>query len=70
MNILLTPFSMEDNLALKDVKNALESKDLKKMAEGNDQSNAEGLVVKGKSNKKNNKQKMLYLMKSQCYGQK
>lgn len=27
------------------------------MAEGNDQSNAEGLVAKGKSDKKNNKQK-------------
>ena len=47
----------KQTLTLKDVKNALESKDLKKMAEGNDQSNAEGLVAKGKSDKKNNKQK-------------
>ncbi|KAH9668970.1 hypothetical protein KPL70_021600 [Citrus sinensis] len=44
-------------LTLKDVKNALESKDLNKMAEVKDQSNAEGLVTKGKSKKKNNKQK-------------
>ena len=35
-------------LSLKDVKDALESKDLKKRAELKDQNNAEGLVAKGK----------------------
>ena len=42
---------------LKDVKNALKSKDLKKMTEVKDQSNAKGLVAKGKLEKKNNKYK-------------
>ena len=42
---------------MKDVKDALESKDLKKRAELKDQSNAEGLVAKGKPEKKYNKQK-------------
>ena len=36
----------KQTLTLKDVKNALESKDLKKRAEVKDQSNAEGLVAK------------------------
>ena len=44
-------------LSLKDVKDALESKDLKKMVELKYQSNAEGLVAKGKPEKKYNKQK-------------
>ena len=41
------------SLTLKDVKNALESKDLKKMTEVKDQSKTEGLVAKGKPEKKN-----------------
>ncbi|KAH9658981.1 hypothetical protein KPL70_023688 [Citrus sinensis] len=44
-------------LSLKDVKDALESKDLKKRAELKYQSNTEGLVAKGKPEKKYNKQK-------------
>ena len=35
-------------LSLKDVKDALESKDLKKRSDMKDQNNAEGLVAKGK----------------------
>ena len=42
-------------LTLKDVKDALESKDLKKMAKVKDQSNAKGLIARGKPEKKNNK---------------
>ncbi|KAH9657805.1 hypothetical protein KPL70_023225 [Citrus sinensis] len=44
-------------LSLKDVKDAMESKDLKKRAEVKDQSNGEGLVAKRKPEKKYNKQK-------------
>ncbi|KAH9684673.1 DNA (cytosine-5)-methyltransferase 1B [Citrus sinensis] len=44
-------------LSLKDVKDALESKDLKKRSEVKDQTNAEGLVAKGKPERKHNKQK-------------
>ena len=44
------------SLMLKDVKNALESKDLKKRAEVKDQSNAKSLVAIGKTEKKNTKQ--------------
>ncbi|KAH9764272.1 hypothetical protein KPL70_001465 [Citrus sinensis] len=43
-------------LSLKDVKDALEYKDLKKRSDMKDQNNAEGLVVKGKPEKKHNKQ--------------
>ncbi|KAH9704469.1 hypothetical protein KPL70_011474 [Citrus sinensis] len=43
-------------LSLKDVKDALESKDLKKRSDMKDQNNAKGLVVKGKPEKKHNKQ--------------
>ncbi|KAH9752645.1 hypothetical protein KPL71_014775 [Citrus sinensis] len=44
-------------LSLKDVKDALKSKDLKKRSDMKDQNNAEGLVAKGKPEKKHNKQK-------------
>lgn len=49
-------------LTLKDVRSALESKDLKKRTEGRDQGLGEGLVAKSKSkkkikNKKNNNQR-------------
>ncbi|KAH9753275.1 hypothetical protein KPL71_015010 [Citrus sinensis] len=44
-------------LSLKDVKDALESKALKQMADVKDQSNTEGLVAKGKPEKKHYKQK-------------
>ena len=44
-------------LMLKDVKSALESKDLKKKSNGKDQSYGEGLTVKSKANKKNSKEK-------------
>lgn len=44
-------------LTLKDVKSALESKDLKKITEGRDQGLGEGLVAKSKSEKKINKEK-------------
>ena len=42
-------------LTLKDVKSALESKDSKKRSNGKDQSYGEGLTVKSKAEKKNNK---------------
>lgn len=44
-------------LTLKDVKSALESKDLKKRANGKDQNHGEGLSVKAKPDKRNNKEK-------------
>ena len=44
-------------LTLKDVKNALESKDLKKMSDFKDQATRDGLVVKVKLEKKVNKDK-------------
>ncbi|KAH9779278.1 hypothetical protein KPL71_007667 [Citrus sinensis] len=44
-------------LTLKDVKSALESKDLKKRAEGKDQGFGEGLMAKSKPEKKKNNEK-------------
>ena len=44
-------------LTLKDVKNALESKDLKKRADGKDQITGDGLVAKAKTKKKMYKDK-------------
>lgn len=52
-----TLFYRRQKITLKDVKSALDSKDLKKKSNGKDQSYRERLTIKSKSEKKNSREK-------------